>query len=94
MNSAEREQQFGYVAKLNSDYLVKYYDKFIFNNDLYVVMQYFKNGNLDNFIKRYQEGNRRIQEHVYFYFIWNVCFFKACRKNSVIITVRSLCTSL
>jgi serine/threonine protein kinase len=46
INSADRERRFGYVSKLNSQYLVKYGETFTFNNDLYVVMQYFENGNL------------------------------------------------
>jgi serine/threonine protein kinase len=69
IDSAKREQRFGYVSKLNSKYLVKYYETFTFNNDLYVVMEYFKNGNLYDFIKRYQEKNQKIKEWVYFYFI-------------------------
>jgi serine/threonine protein kinase len=69
INSAERERQFGYISKLNSEYLVKYHDIFTFNNDLYVVMQYFGSGNLSDFINRYREGNKRIEEWVCFYFI-------------------------
>jgi serine/threonine protein kinase len=57
------------VIIINSPYLVNYYEIFIFNNDLYVVMQYFKDGNLNDFIKRYREANQRIEEGVYFYFI-------------------------
>jgi serine/threonine protein kinase len=41
-NSAERERQFGYVSKLNSDYSVKYHETFTFNNDLYVALYYFE----------------------------------------------------
>jgi serine/threonine protein kinase len=44
INSADREWRFGYVFKLNSEYLVKYFEIFISNNDLYVAMEYFKNG--------------------------------------------------
>jgi serine/threonine protein kinase len=80
-------------SKLNSNYLIKYYESFTFNNDLYVVMDYFKDGNLNDFIKQYLEANRRIEEEVYFYFIWNVYICKVCRNNIVIITIRSLCTS-
>jgi serine/threonine protein kinase len=69
INSADRERRFGNVSKLNSDYLVKYYETFTFNNDLYVVMQYFKDGNLNDFIKRYREANQGVREYVYFYFI-------------------------
>jgi hypothetical protein len=32
-------------------------------------MEYFKDGNLSDFIKEYREGNKRIEEWVYFYFI-------------------------
>jgi serine/threonine protein kinase len=69
INSADREQRFGYGSKLNYQYLVKYYETFILNNDLYVVMEYFENGNLSNFIKRYREAKQRIKKKVCFYFI-------------------------
>jgi serine/threonine protein kinase len=69
INSGKRELQFGYISKLNSEYLVKYYETFTFNNDLYVVMEYFKDGNLNDFIKRCQEKNIRIHEFVYFCYI-------------------------
>jgi hypothetical protein len=68
-NSAERERRFGYVSKLNSQYLVKYQEIFTFNDDVCVVMQYFKKGNLHDFIRRYQKANQRIEEFVYFCFI-------------------------
>jgi hypothetical protein len=42
INSANKKRRFGYVSKLNSDYLVKYHETFTFNNDLYVVMRYFE----------------------------------------------------
>jgi serine/threonine protein kinase len=67
INSADREQRFGYVSKLNYQYLVKYFETFTLNNDLYVVMEYFENGNLSDFIKQYGEKNKRIEEWVYFY---------------------------
>jgi hypothetical protein len=69
INSAERERRFGYVSKLNSEYLVKYYETFTFDDDLYVVMEYFKNGNLYDFMKEFQKKNQKIKEWVYFYFI-------------------------
>jgi serine/threonine protein kinase len=66
INSGKRERQFGYISKLNCQYLVKYYEAFIFINDLYVVMEYFENGNLSDFINRYRKGNKRIEEPVIF----------------------------
>jgi NIMA (never in mitosis gene a)-related kinase len=76
INSAERERRFGYVSKLNSEYLVKYYETFIYNDDLYAVMEYFKNGNLSDFIKGYREKNQRIEENVYFYLFSMYMFVK------------------
>jgi hypothetical protein len=70
INSADRERRFGnVVSKLNFPYLVKYHETFTFNNELYFVMEYFENGNLNDFIKRYREANQRIGKYVYFYFI-------------------------
>jgi serine/threonine protein kinase len=69
MNSADRERRFGYISKLKSGYLVKYFEIFISNNDLYVAMEYFKNGNLSDFIKLCRKENKKIEEYVYFYFI-------------------------
>jgi serine/threonine protein kinase len=80
INSAEKERQFGYVSKLNSDYLVKYYKTFTFNNDLYVVMRYLKNGNLYDFIKRYQEKNGKIEEFVYFILFRMYLFVKIVER--------------
>jgi serine/threonine protein kinase len=43
---SKKEKQFGFISRLNSNYLFKYYEIFTFNNDLYVVMDYYENGNL------------------------------------------------
>jgi serine/threonine protein kinase len=69
IDSPDRERRFGYVSKLNSKYLVQYQEIFTFDNDLYVVMEYFENGSLNNFIKRHQKGNIRIKKYVCFYLI-------------------------
>jgi serine/threonine protein kinase len=69
INSGDRERRFGHVSKLNSKYLIKYPEAFTVDNDLYVVMEYFKNGNLNDFIKRHREAGQKIKENVYFYFI-------------------------
>jgi serine/threonine protein kinase len=61
--SVKKEQQFGYMSRLNSDYLVKYFETFTQNDDLYVVMEYYENC---NFIKKYREKNLRIPKYVCF----------------------------
>jgi serine/threonine protein kinase len=66
IDTAKKERQFGYISKLNSYYLVKYFETFTINNDLYVVMQYFENGSLYELIKRYQKENKKIPKNVYF----------------------------
>jgi serine/threonine protein kinase len=65
-DSAKKEQQFGYMSRLNSFNLVKYYETFRLNNDLYVVMEYFENGNLYELINKYQKENQKLPEEVCF----------------------------
>jgi serine/threonine protein kinase len=92
--SAKKEQQFGYMSRLNSFYLVKYYETFKLNDDLYVVMQYFENGTLHELINQYRKENKKIPEYVYFTLIRMFFFSKDCRKYSYIVITRSICTSL
>jgi NIMA (never in mitosis gene a)-related kinase len=93
-DSAKKEQQFGYMSRLNSFFLVKYFETFILNNDLYVVMEYFENGNLHELINQYRKNNQKIPEFVCFTSIRIFFFSEDCRKYSYIVIARSICTSL
>jgi serine/threonine protein kinase len=62
-------EELGYMLKLNSKYLIKYYDMFKSNNNLYVVMEYFENGNLGDMIKKQREKKEKIKEEVFLMFI-------------------------
>jgi serine/threonine protein kinase len=72
---SQKEKQFGYMSRLNSRYLVKYHETFTSNNDLYVVMDYYENGNLYDLIKNYKEKEEKIDEWVCFIFFF-LNFFK------------------
>jgi serine/threonine protein kinase len=92
--SAKKEQQFGYMSRLNSPYLVKYCETFTLNNDCFVVMEYFENGTLHELINKYRKEKQKIPQYVCFTLIRMFFFSKDCRKNSYIIITRSICTSL
>jgi serine/threonine protein kinase len=92
--SAKKEQQFGYMSRLNSLHLVKYFEIFRLNNDLYFVMQYFENGTLHKLINQYQKKNEKIPKHVCLTLIRMFFFSKDCRNYFYIVITRSICTSL
>jgi serine/threonine protein kinase len=62
-------EELGYVLKLNSQYLVKYYDMFELDNNLYVVMEYFENGNLGDMIKKQREKKEKMSKGVFLIFV-------------------------
>ena len=41
-----------YLASINSDYIVKYYDSFEKNNMLYIIMEYCEGGDLDKYLHK------------------------------------------
>ena len=43
------------ITKLNHQNIVKYYKSFTENNKIYIIMEYFDNGDLDNYIKALKE---------------------------------------
>jgi serine/threonine protein kinase len=63
------EIEVGYKSKLNDQYLVKYYDMFESDNNYYVVMEYFENGDLFNLIRKQQKKNKRIKILVFLIFV-------------------------
>jgi serine/threonine protein kinase len=73
--SFEKEEQIGYISKLKSICLMKYYDMFELNNNLYIVMQYFENGSLYDLIKSHREKNQKIDIFVYFDFYFNISLY-------------------
>jgi serine/threonine protein kinase len=63
----EKEEEFGYKSQLNSEYLVKYYESFKFNNFICLVMDYFEKGSLNNLIKKHLEMNEKISKEVFMF---------------------------
>ena len=43
------------LSSLNSEYVVKYYDSFIEENNLNIIMEYCENGDLSTYMKEYKE---------------------------------------
>jgi serine/threonine protein kinase len=63
----EREEEFGYKSQLKSEYLVKYYESFKFNNFICFVMKYFEKGSLNNLIKEHLKMNKKISKEVFMF---------------------------
>jgi serine/threonine protein kinase len=63
------KEQFGYILKLNVACLVKYYDMFESDNNLYIVMDYFENGSVNDLIKKHREKKEKIDTWVCFVFV-------------------------
>lgn len=63
------------LNKLNSPYIIKYYASFRDHDDnLYLIMEYMNNGNLDDFINAHKIYNLDIKEDD----IWNILFQCSC----------------
>ena len=56
------------LKEINNSHIIKYYNSFIFNNYLYLIMEYMNNSDLYDFIKTYQLFNKNIEEQA----IWNL----------------------
>ena len=56
------------LKEINNSHIIKYYNSFILNNYLYLIMEYMNNSDLYDFIKTYQLFNKNIEEEV----IWNL----------------------
>jgi serine/threonine protein kinase len=93
-DSAKKEQEFGYMSRLNSTYLLKYFEIFTLNNNLYFVMEYFENGTLHKLINQYQKENQKISKFVCSSLIRMYVFVEGCGINSFIVIARSICSSL
>ena len=63
------------LNKLNNPYIIKYYASFRDHDDnLYLIMEYMNNGNLDDFINAHKIYNLDIKEDD----IWNILFQCSC----------------
>ena len=56
------------LKEINNSHIIKYYNSFIFKDNLYLVMEYMNNSDIYDFIKTYQLFNKNIEEEV----IWNL----------------------
>ena len=56
------------LKEINNSHIIKYYNSFIFKDNLYLIMEYMNNSDIYDFIKTYQLFNKNIEEEV----IWNL----------------------
>ena len=56
------------LKKIKSKYVVKYYDSFEEDNNLYIVMEYCESGDLNDFIEKQKQTKHLLKENI----IWNI----------------------
>ena len=61
------------ITKLNHQNIVKYYKSFTENNKIYIIMEYFDNGDLDSYIKalKFDKGKNENKNKAE---IWNIFY--------------------
>ena len=59
-NIEKAKERINYLSKLNNKYIIKYYDYYIENDYLYILMEYGGEMNLKKFIKNYKLKNQLI----------------------------------
>ena len=52
------------ISKINNKYIIKYYDSYKDNNSFNVLMEYAGECNLKQFIRKYKDSNKLIQENI------------------------------
>jgi serine/threonine protein kinase len=62
----EKERDIGYMSRLNSIYLVKYYEIFEWNELIFIVMEYYVEGSLSKYIKNHIDKKKKISKIVCF----------------------------
>ena len=62
------------MINIKDEYIIKYYDYFIFKEYLNIVTEYFEGINLRKLIKDYKERNEFIEKELIFKFIIFICY--------------------
>jgi serine/threonine protein kinase len=62
----EKERDIGYSSRLNSKYLVKYYEIFKWNKLIFIVMPYYAEGSLSKYITKHIDRGKKISKIVCF----------------------------
>ena len=67
----EREAEI--LSKFNCKNIIKYYDSYRDNNNFYILMEYFSDRNLRDFVDRYRKSDELIEEKVLSHIIKQIC---------------------
>ena len=73
------------ILKINNEYIIKYYEYFIENDFLYIIMEYGGDSDLKKFIEKYNDKNELISEEIINEIILGICSgLKEIHKNKLI----------
>ena len=51
------------LSKINSKYVVKYYESFTYNNKLNIIMEYCENGDLSEYLEKLKKNRKKLDEN-------------------------------
>ena len=73
------------LSSLKSEYIVKYHNSYIKNNNFYILMEYGGDSNLKKFIKQFKDKNELIDEKIIVNIINQICFgLKEIHEHNII----------
>ena len=71
LQNYEREAEI--LSKFNCKNIIKYYDSYRDNNNFYILMEYFSDRNLSDFVDRVRKSGELIEEKVLSHIIKQIC---------------------
>ena len=67
------EREVEILSNFNCENIIKYYDSYRDNNNFYILMEYFSDRNLRDFVDRYRKSGELIEEKVLSHIIKQIC---------------------
>ena len=85
-NEIDKYKDGAYIlSSLNSEYIVKYHNSYIKNNNFYILMEYGGDSNLKKFIKQFKDKNELIDEKIIVNIIFQICLgLQEIHKHNII----------
>ena len=71
LQNYEREVEI--LSNFNCENIIKYYDSYRDNNNFYILMEYFSDRNLRDFVDRFRKSEELIEEKVLSHIIKQIC---------------------
>ena len=88
LNEEEKEKcknEIIILRRFNNENIVKFYDSYIKNEYMYIIMEYAGDSNLKKFIKKYKDRDKFIPEELIYKIVLQICIgLKEIHENKII----------